>query len=79
MSEGLALFGAEVRHHLCDTVAIDPSDSEWLQVQLSLSRSGLGLRRLALQCSAAYLALVNKAGFSVPLDEFTLQAFTLFN
>ena len=79
VSEGLALFDAEVRRHFCDTVAIDPSDSEWLQVQLSLSRGGLGLHRLALHCSAAYLASVNKAGCSAPLDEFTLQAVTLFN
>lgn len=79
VSEGLALFDAEVRRHFCDTVAIDPSDSEWLQVQLSLSRGGLGLRRLALHCSAAYLASVNKAGCSAPLDEFTLQAVTVFN
>ena len=77
--EGLTLFDAEVRRHFCDCVAIDPSDSEWLQVQLSLSRGGLGLRRLALHCSAAYLASVNKAGCSAPLDEFTLQAVTLFN
>ena len=79
VSEGLALFDAEVRRHFCDCDAIDPSDSEWLQVQLSLSRGGLGLRRLALHCSAAYLASVNKAGCSAPLDEFTLQAVTLFN
>ena len=79
VSEGLALFDAEVRRHFCDTVAIDPSDSEWLQVQLSLSRGGLGLRRLALHCSAAYLASANKAGCSAPLDEFTLQAVALFN
>ena len=80
MSEGLAsLFDVEVRRHFCDTVAIDPSDSEWLQVQLSLSRGGLGLRRLALHCSAAYLASVNKAGCSAPLNEFTLQAVTLLN
>ena len=80
VSEGLAsLFDAEVCRHFCDTVAIDPSDSEWLQVQLSLSRGGLGLCRLALHCSAAYLASVNKAGCSAPLDEFTLQAVTLFN
>ena len=80
VSEGLAsLFDAEVRRHFCDTVAIDPSDSEWLQVQLSLSRGGLGLRRLALHCSAVYLASVNKAGYSAPLDEFALQAVTLFN
>ena len=43
VSEGLALFDAEVRRHFCDRLAIDPSDSEWL----SLSRGGLGLRRFA--------------------------------
>ena len=53
VSKGLALFDVEVRHHFCDCVAIDPSDSEWLQVQLSPSRGGLSLRRLALHCSAA--------------------------
>ena len=53
MSEGLALFDVEFHRHFCDCVAIDPSDSEWLQVQLSLSRGVLGLRRLALHCSTA--------------------------
>ena len=79
VSKGLALFDAEVCRHFCDCVANYPSDSEWLQVQLSLSRGGLSLRRLALHCSAAYLASVDKAGCSAPLDEFTLQAVTLFN
>ena len=66
MSEGLALFDAEIIHHFCDCVATDASGSEWLQVQLSLSRGGLGLRRLALHCSVSYLASVNKAGCSTP-------------
>ncbi|KAL5468946.1 hypothetical protein EMCRGX_G030106 [Ephydatia muelleri] len=34
VSEGLALFDAEVSRHFCDCGAIDPSDSEWLQNQL---------------------------------------------
>ena len=54
-------------------------DTDGLQIQLSLSMGGLGLCRLALHCVAAYLASVNKASFSAPLDEFTLQAVTLFN
>ena len=74
MSEVLALFDVVVCRHFCDCVAIDPSDSEWLQVQLSLSRGGLGLSRLALHCSAAYLASVNKAGCSAPPDEFDYSA-----
>ena len=74
MSEGLALFDEEVWHHSSDCVAIDASGSDWWQVQLSLSRGGLGLRRLELHCSAAYMASVIKAGCADPLDEFTLQA-----
>ena len=48
VSEGLALFEEEVRRYFTDCVAIDASDSDWLQVQLCLSRGGLGLRKLAL-------------------------------
>eukprot|EP00731_Ephydatia_muelleri_P007211 Em0003g1459a len=43
VSEGLALFDEEVRRYFTDCVAINASDSDWLQVQLSLSRAGLGL------------------------------------
>eukprot|EP00731_Ephydatia_muelleri_P000323 Em0001g323a len=39
----LALFDEEVRRYFTDCVAIDASDSDWLQVQLSLNRGGLGL------------------------------------
>ena len=46
MSEGLV--DEEVRRHFSDCVAIDASDSDWQQVQLSLSRGRLGLRRLEL-------------------------------
>ena len=56
MSEGLALFGEEFRCHFSDCVAIDASDSDWRQVQFRLGSGGLGLCRVALHCSAAYLA-----------------------
>ena len=79
VSEGLALFDEEVRRYFSDCVIIDALDSDWLQVQLSLSRGGLGLCRLALHCSAAYLATIIKAGCADPLDEFTLQAITVYN
>ena len=55
VSEGQA-FDEEFRRYFSDCVAIDSSDSDWLQVQLSLSRGGIGLCRLTLHCSAAYLA-----------------------
>ena len=52
MSEGLALFDDEVRRYFSDCVGIDALDTDWLQAQLSLSRGGLGLRKLAvLFCS----------------------------
>ena len=79
VSEGLALFDEEVRNYFSDCVAIDASDSDWLQVQLSLSRGGLGLRNLALHCSAAYLASIIKAGCADPRGEFTMQAVTVYN
>ena len=58
---------------------MDDSDSDWLQIQLSLSRGGLGLRKLALHCSAAYLASIIKAGCEDPHGELTLQAITTYN
>ena len=79
VSEGLALFDVEARRYFTDCVAIDASDSDWLQVLLSLSRGGLGLRKLALHCSAAYLASIIKAGCADPRGEFTMQAITIYN
>ena len=79
VSEGLALLDDEVRRYISDCVGIDASDTDWLQAQLSLSRGRLGLRKLAVHCSAAYLASINNTGCTAPLDECTLQAVTLFN
>ena len=79
MSEGLALFDEEVHRYFADCIAIDASDSDWLQVQLCLSRGGLGLRKVALHCSAAYLASIIKAGCADPRGEFTMQAITTYN
>ena len=79
VSEGLALFDGEVRCHFSDCVGIDASDAVWQQVQLSLGRGGLGLRRLELHCSAAYLASVIKTSNSDPLDEFSRQAVSIYN
>ena len=79
VSEGLALFDGEVRCHFSDCVGIDALDAVWQQVQLSLSRGGLGLRRLELHYSAAYLASVIKTSNSDPLDEFSRQAVSIYN
>ena len=79
MSEGIALFDEEVRRYFSDCVAIDASDSDWLQVQLSLSRGSVGLCKLAVHCSAAYLASIIKAGCADPRGEFILQAIATYN
>ena len=79
ISDGLALFDADVHRHFSDCVAIDASDLVWQHAQLSLSRGGLGLRKLALHCSAAFLASVNKAGCTTPPDEFTAHTVAIFN
>ena len=79
VSEGLALFDGEVRCHFSDCVGIDALDAVWQQVQLSLSRGGLGLRRLELHCSATYWASVIKTSKSDPLDEFSRQAVSIYN
>ena len=79
VSEGLALFDEEVRRYFTDCVAIDASDSDWLQVQLCLSRPRLGLSKLALHCSAAYLTSIIRAGGADPRGEFTLQTITTYN
>eukprot|EP00731_Ephydatia_muelleri_P016405 Em0009g829a len=79
VSEGLAFYDGEVRCHFSDCVGIDASDAVWQQVQLSLSRGGLSLRRLELHCSAAYLASVIKTSNSDPLDEFSRQAVSIYN
>ncbi|KAL5481802.1 hypothetical protein EMCRGX_G022046 [Ephydatia muelleri] len=55
VSEGLASFDEEIRRYFSDCVAIDASESDWLQVQLSLSRGGLGLHRV----SSSMLSLRN--------------------
>ena len=70
VSEGLGLFNEEVR---------DGCFRLWLQVQLSLSKGGLGLCKLALHCSAVYLASIIKAGCADPRGGFTLQAIATYN
>ena len=47
--------------------------------RVSLSRGGLGLRRLELHSSAAYLASVIKTSNSDPPDEFSRQAVSIYN
>ena len=79
ISDGLALFDADIRHCFSEFTGIDTADTEWLQVQLSLGRGGLGLRSLVLHSPAAYLASLIKARSLIPSDEYALESFSIFN
>ena len=58
----LALFDNNVRQSFTECLALDPSDANWDQAQLSLSLGGLGLRSLALHSPAAYIASLSGSG-----------------
>ena len=70
----MLLFDAAVRCCFSDCTGIDTADTDWLQVQLSLSRGGFGLCSLALHSPATYLASLMKA-----TDEYSLESFNTFN
>ena len=55
------------------------NDAAWQQAQLSLSRGGLGLRRLSLHSPAAYIASVVASDCSSPQSKHLLHAIDLFN
>ena len=73
ITDGLALFDADVCCCFSECTGIDIADTEWLQVQLSLGRGGggggLGLCSLALHSPAAYLASLIKARSLIQSDE----------
>ena len=69
----------DIRRCFSECTEIDTADNDWLQVQLSLGRGGLGLRSLALHSPAAYLASLIKAGSLTPSDNYALESITIFN
>ena len=60
--DAFSLFDDEVRQCFAECTAVDTSDSAWQQAQLSLSRGGLGLRRVSYHSPAAYLASAVNSG-----------------
>ena len=77
--DGLALFDNDVRHCFAECTMVDTSDAAWQQAQLSLSRGGLGLRRLSLHSPAAYIASAVASDCSSPQSKHLLHAIDLFN
>ena len=77
--DGLALFDNDVRHCFAECTMVDTSDAAWQQAQLSLSRGGLGLRRLSLHSPAAYIASAVASDCSSPQSKHLLHVIDLFN
>ena len=79
IAEGLALFDKEVRQCFSECTALDTSDIDWMQAQLSLSRGGLGLRSLSCHSAAAYLASLSSSGFDKSFNLNLSESIVLFN
>ena len=76
IAEGLEYFDNDVRHCFALSTAVDTTNSAWKQAQLSLSRGGLGLRRLSEHSSACYLSM---AGMCSESNRHLLNAINQFN
>ena len=79
IADGLALFDKDVRQCFSECTALDTSDIDWMQAQLSLSRGGLGLRNLACHSVAAYLASLSSSGFDKSFNLHLSDSIALFN
>ena len=79
IADGLALFDKDVHQCFSECTALDTSDIDWMQAQLSLSRGGLGLRSLACHSVAAYLASLSSLGFDKSFNLHLSESVALFN
>ena len=64
---------------LLECTALDTSDIDWMQTQLSLIRGGLGLRSLSCHSVAAYLASLSSSGFDKSFNLHLSKSIVLFN
>ena len=79
VADGLALFDKDVRQCFSECTALNTSDIDWMQAQLSLSRGGLGLRSLSCHSVAAYLASLSSSGFDKSFNLHLSESIMLFN
>ena len=79
VADGLALFDKDVRQCFSECTALDTSDIDWMQAQLSLSMGGLGLRSLSCHSVAAYLASLISSGFDKSFNLHLSESIVLFN
>ena len=79
VADGLALFDKDVRQCFSKCTALDTSDIDWMQAQLSVSRGGLGLRSLSCHSIAAYLTSLRSSGFDKSFNLHLSESIVLFN
>ena len=79
IAEGLEYFDNDVRHCFALSTAVGTTNNAWKQAQLSLSRGGLGLRRLSENSSACYIASLSMAGMCSETNQHLLNAIDKFN
>ena len=77
--DALSLFDDEVRQCFAECTAVDTPDFTWQQAQLSLSRGGLGLRRVSYHSLAAYLASAVSSGLSYEVFRYLHHCIDLYN
>ena len=68
-----------MRQCFAECTAVDTSDSAWQQAQLSLSRGGLGMRRVSYHSPAAYLASAVSSGLSYEVCRYLHHSVDLYN
>ena len=79
ITKGLEYFNNDVCHCFALSTAVDTTNSAWKQAQLSLSRGGLGLRRLSEHSSACYIASLSVVGMCTETNQHLLNAINKFN
>ena len=77
--DSLKFFDEEVRLCFSSCVAIDVSDPQWQQAQLSPKLGGLGLRSLSLHSCAAFISSVASLEMGNPDNTHLQQAILRFN
>ena len=75
----LSLLDDEVWQCFAECTAVDTTDFAWQQAQLSLSRGGLGLRRVSYHSPAAYLASAVSSGLSYVVCRHLHHSIDLYN
>ena len=68
-----------MRQCFAECTAVDTPDSTWQQAQLSLSRGGLGLRRVSYHSPAAYLVSAVSSALTHEVCRYLHHSIDLYN